>query len=470
MRRTAASQTSEVALLNALNAAIDAFETFAPEHLRCVDRERRLLESFQAAHAKHPSGVAITRMERSFAVGESCFVSRDCGLVQLEQRFQAMGLSLLNITPGITREELRLLLQMLVRRLKEGALVDLEADIAKGGLAHVSVCTGAAGDAGASPEAPSPLKVAVRTAWPLARRSESTLYWRAVERMRSLCAMIRLGQMPNAYGIRDTVESFLPVLRDDRDALLPAVFMPQDGDWELSHAVRSAILVLRLGCELTDDETTLRLLGESAFLYDIGLFVVPARIMRKEGPLTDDERVVIERHTIAGARLLLAGGDFPPAAVEAALLHHFTQTPRSYPQLSETAAPSTVAKIITIADAYESIIGARPYRRSRSPQQAAAELIRNAGASFDRALVGQFIRTIGFFPVGSLVRLSDDSIAQVRAHDPSRMLAPAVAVLVDGEGQPVDPPRDLEPGAGESAPSILEGLAYEPETAEHAVP
>ena len=104
MRRTAASQTSEVALLNALNAAIDAFETFAPEHLRCVDRERRLLESLQAAHAKHPSGVAITRMERSFAVGESCFVSRDCGLVQLEQRFQAMGLSLLNITPGITRE------------------------------------------------------------------------------------------------------------------------------------------------------------------------------------------------------------------------------------------------------------------------------------------------------------------------------------------------------------------------------
>ncbi len=470
MLKTAASRTPEISLLHALNAAIDAFATFAPEHVRCADCVRRLLERLEAVHAMHPAGIAIARIERGFAVNELRIVSRDCGLVQLEERFQAMGINLLGLAPGIAREELRVLLQVLVRRLRDGVLADLAHDLAKAGLAHVSVCTetagaAAAGAAAATAAARPPVKAAARDAWPLARHSETTLYWRAIERTRSLCTMIRLGQIPNAYGIRDAVESFLPVLRGDRNALLPAVFMPQEGDWEFSHAVRSAILALRIGAELTDDETSLRLLGESAFLHDIGLFAVPVQILHKEGPLTDDERAVIERHTIEGVRLLLTGGDFPPAAIEAALLHHSAQTPDGYPRLSETATPSTVAKIIRIADAYESIIGVRPYRRARSPLQAAAELIRDAGVSFDRAIVGRFIRTIGFFPAGSLVRLSDGSIAQVRAHDPSRMLAPAVSVLMDGEGRPVDPPRDIDPGAGGDAPLIAEGLACERETA-----
>ncbi len=466
MLKTVIRQTPEISLLHALNAAIDSFATFAPEHVRCVDCVRRLLDRLQALHAARPTGVAITRIERGFAVGESRLVSRDCGLVQLEERFQSMGISLLDLAPGTTREELCILLQVLARRLRDGVLVNLAHDLAKAGLAHVSVCTEAVQvDTKTAAALPSSAKAAARDAWPLARHSETTLYWRAIERTRSLCTMIRLGQIPNAYSVRDAVESFLPVLRNDRNALLPAVFIPQEGDWELSHAVRSAILALRIGAELTDDETSLRLLGESALLHDIGLFAVPVEILHKDGPLTDDERAIVERHAIDGVRLLLSGGDFPPAAVEAALLHHSAQTPEGYPHLSDTATPSTVAKIIRVADAYESIIGVRPYRRARSPLQAAAELIREAGVSFDRAVVGRFIRTIGFFPPGSLVRLSDGSIAQVRAHDPARMFTPAVAVLMDCEGRAVNPPCEVDLGAGDRPPAVAEGLACEREMA-----
>jgi HD-GYP domain-containing protein (c-di-GMP phosphodiesterase class II) len=241
------------------------------------------------------------------------------------------------------------------------------------------------------------------------------------------------------------------------------VFQPQELDWELSHAARSAILAMRVGMELTDDETSLRLLGESAFLHDIGLFVIPPAILHKNGPLSEEERAIVRGHTIEGVKLLLTGSDFPPAAVEAALLHHSSPTPGGYPEVSETSTPSTVAKIIKVVDAYESIIGTRPYRRSRSPLEAASELIRGAGETFDRAVVGRVVRTIGFFPIGSMVRLSDGSIAQVRTHDQTRMTTPAVTLLIDGAGEVVNPPREVDLAAEGQELTIREGLPFERE-------
>jgi hypothetical protein len=467
MLKTSTPGNPELDFLRTLNAAIESFSTFAPDHVRCADCVRRLLAEVGALLTASAREVVIRCVNHVLEVGATRYSSRDFSLVQLEERFQKAGIHHLGITPGITREELRVFLQILVHRIKDGLLANIEHDTARAGLVHISVGSAQAiGDDDADEtDAGHALKPVPEGLWALARPIDDRLYWRAVERVRALCAAIRLGHIPNAYGVREATEMLIGPMRADRDALIPAVFQPQELDWELSHAARCAILAMRVGLGLTDDEASLRLLGESALLHDIGFFAIAPEILHKNGPLSDEERTVVQQHIIEGVRLLLTGSDFPPAAVEAALLHHSTHAPGGYPDVSETSTPSTVAKIVKVVDAYESIIGTRPYRRSRSPCEAAEELIREAGASFDRAVVGRFVRTIGFFPIGSMVRLSDGAIAQVRAHDPAHMLAPKVAVLLDGAGEIVAPPRDLDLADEELDLTVKEGLPSEREPA-----
>ncbi len=465
MLKACTPENPELNFLRTLNGAIESFWTFAPEHVRCADHVRRLLDGANAFLAGGASEVVVHLANREFELAGSRFNARDHGLVQLEERFQSIDLRHLGISAGATREELRVFLQLLVHRLKDGILVNLEHEMTRAGLVHLSIgATGRRLGAGYDGEdAEGAVRPVPEGLWALARPIDDTLYWRAVERVRSLCTSIRLGHVPNAYGVREATEMLMGPMRTNRDALLPAVFQPQELDWELSHAARSAILAMRLGMELTDDETSVRLLGESAFLHDIGLFVIPPAILHKNGPLTEDEWVIVRRHVVEGVKLLLTGSDFPPAAVEAALLHHSSKTPGGYPEVSEVSTPSTVAKIIKVVDAYESIIGTRPYRRSRSPLQAAAELIGEAGEAFDRAVVARLVRTIGLFPIGSMVLLSDGSIAQVRAHDQARLAAPPVTVLLDGAGRTVSPPCDVDLASAGSNLAVTEGLPFERE-------
>ena len=470
MLKTSIPENRELNLLRTLNGTIESFWTFAPEHVRCADHVRRLLDGVNAFLAEGASEVVVHLSNHEFELAGSRFNARDHGLVQMEERFQSMELRHLGISAGVTREELRVFLQLLVHRLKDGILVNLEHEMLRAGLVHLSIgatglLVGDAHDGQGAERAGRPVPEGL---WAFARPIDDTLYWRAVERVRSLCTSIRLGHVPNAYGVREATEMLMKPMRTNRDVLLPAVFQPQELDWELSHAARSAILAMRVGMELTDDETSVRLLGESAFLHDIGLFVIPPAILHKNGPLTEDERAIVRRHVVEGVKLLLTGSDFPPAAVEAALLHHSSKSPGGYPEVSEVSTPSTVAKVIKVVDAYESIIGTRPYRRSRSPLQATAELIAEAGEAFDRAVVARFVRTIGFFPIGSMVRLSDGSIAQVRAHDQAHLAAPSVTVLLDGEGRTVNPPHDVDLAATGASLAVVDGLPFEREPAHAA--
>jgi len=149
----------------------------------------------------------------------------------------------------------------------------------------------------------------------------------------------------------------------------------------------SAMLAARLGLptELVD------LLRHAAPLHDIGKLGVPDTVLLKPGRLTAAERALMQEHTTIGARIL-ASSDFPVLRLgeQIALSHHERWDGAGYPDRLEGAAIPLAGRIVAVADVFDALMHARPYKRAWSLDEAVAEIIRASGSQFDPAVVAAF--------------------------------------------------------------------------------
>lgn len=160
------------------------------------------------------------------------------------------------------------------------------------------------------------------------------------------------------------------------------------------HAGRIGRIAESLARELGVPDGEATLLGRAAPLHDIGKIGVPDSILRKPGPLDDEEWAVMRAHTLIGAEIL-SGGSCPiiKAAQEIALCHHERVDGTGYPRGLAGDAIPLAARIVTVADAFDALTSDRPYRRACSPAEAIAEIQHSQG-QFDTDAVGALRRVV----------------------------------------------------------------------------
>lgn len=173
------------------------------------------------------------------------------------------------------------------------------------------------------------------------------------------------------------------------------VFLLEHHDEETSnHCERVAANALRLGKELDLNQTELELLYWAAYLHDIGKLASPARMLLKEGPLTDEEYEVMKRHASIGAQALShISPDFVPVA-KAVLTHHERWDGQGYPQGLEGENIPLFGRILAVVDSFEAMTSDRPYRRAMSVKAASQILESEAGKQFDPRLVELYLQLI----------------------------------------------------------------------------
>jgi diguanylate cyclase (GGDEF)-like protein/putative nucleotidyltransferase with HDIG domain len=152
-----------------------------------------------------------------------------------------------------------------------------------------------------------------------------------------------------------------------------------------SHSQRVADLAARTARRLGMPEEEVELTRLAASLHDLGKLAIPEEILRKPGPLTDPERMVLERHPQIGFRMLESLGVDPVA--DWVLHHHERWDGSGYPDGLPGERIPLGARIIFVADAYDAMTSERVYRRRVAPEQAIAELKRCAGSQFDPEIV-----------------------------------------------------------------------------------
>jgi putative two-component system response regulator len=162
------------------------------------------------------------------------------------------------------------------------------------------------------------------------------------------------------------------------------------------HTERVAVLAEWIARELGMDDQLLATIRLAAPLHDIGKLGIPDQILLKPGSLDDDEHSVMKTHTTIGARIL-GESDYPVLGMarEIALVHHERWDGNGYPAGLRAQEIPIAGRIVAVADVFDAITHARPYKQALSAEFAIAEITRASGAQFDAQVVEAFLACVG---------------------------------------------------------------------------
>jgi HD-GYP domain-containing protein (c-di-GMP phosphodiesterase class II) len=156
------------------------------------------------------------------------------------------------------------------------------------------------------------------------------------------------------------------------------------------HSTRLAEWAIRVARKLNISEEHLYQVEVAALLHDIGKIGVPDSILKKQGPLTPDERAVINRHPEYSWSILRLFPGLQDASLYA-LHHHENVDGTGYPAGLKGAEVPLVSRIVSVIDAYDAMVSNRCYRKGLSHQEAVRRLVESSGTQFDLNVVQAFI-------------------------------------------------------------------------------
>ena len=241
------------------------------------------------------------------------------------------------------------------------------------------------------------------------------MYKRAVGEMRSIFHDARERSELNIRRARRLVGEVIETLVSDEATLFGLMAIRDYDMYTFQHSVNVCVLSSAVGTRLGLSRVAARELGVAALLHDAGKLEIPRHILTKKGKLTQAEWETMKSHPVLGARSLLSQRGLEPAmikAVQVALEHHVQFDGGGYPEVVPPVHPSLFSRIVSICDCYDAMTSVRVYRDLPiTPGGTIAYLWKVRGVKYDPALMKVLITMIGAYPPGSLLQLSDRSLA-----------------------------------------------------------
>jgi HD-GYP domain-containing protein (c-di-GMP phosphodiesterase class II) len=267
------------------------------------------------------------------------------------------------------------------------------------------------------------------------RQQDRAMYRRLVTALRETHRNIATGSSPNLEQASEIVGDIMSRLVEDESAVLGMAVMTSKDDSALFHSVNVMIYSLTLGIALGLPDEGLLSLGMSAMLHDIG---------KAAFDLADPEQARAAQllHPRMGAELLgrLPEADRTPMLV--AYEHHMGADGSGYPERAADYVGHPYSRMVGIADRFEHLTKGDA-GVELSPDRAVMQLLREAGKALDPFFTRLFVRALGVFPVGCVVRLSDQSVGVVRSKS-ADVLLPVVRLVYDPDGNDIEHPPDVD--------------------------
>lgn len=266
----------------------------------------------------------------------------------------------------------------------------------------------------------------------------------------SILGDVRLGRTIETVKAKKAVESIIDTLMNDQNALLCLTQLKSRDEYTVYHSINVCILSLAFARRLGLQKDELGFLGLGALLHDVGKMKIPLEVLNKPGKLTDLEFEIMKSHVLLGKDLLENTPGFPAEALELVIQHHERHNGKGYPFGLIGNQISLLGGIVSIVDVYDAITTNRVYRGPMAPQEALKWIYQWSLTDFDPHLVERFIKTIGIYPVGSLVEINHADIGMVMSGNYENALQPNVLLLYNGQKQKYDPPlivdlREIDP-------------------------
>lgn len=244
----------------------------------------------------------------------------------------------------------------------------------------------------------------------------------------------RMGRLTDSSAARGLVEDVCDSVLRNPGALISLARLKTADSYTYMHSVAVCALMVSLAAQLGLDEAQTRDAGLAGLLHDIGKAKVPLSILNKPGKLTDEEFDIVRSHPVHGHAMLLACGDVGEAVLDACLHHHEKMDGSGYPGRLQGQGISRIARMAAICDVYDAVTSDRPYKKAWDPSEAVRRMAEWAGGHFDKSLFQAFVKSVGIYPVGSLVKLSSGRLAVVVEQSPA-LTTPKVKIFFSTKAQ-----------------------------------
>lgn len=199
------------------------------------------------------------------------------------------------------------------------------------------------------------------------------------------------------------------------------------------HSLNVARISVMLARRLGFDDAMIEDLGWAALLHDLGKLYVPPEILNKEKKFEPEELAVMRSHPLEAITAFSETQEFTVASLHrlcAAFEHHQRFDMNGYPRVQKKLSLHPYSRIVAVADTFDAMTTDRIYQRRMLPDVALRIMSQGYGTIFDPTVLQAFITGMGVYPVGSLVRLSDDKLAVVIRYDEkSKIDRPAIRLV-----------------------------------------
>jgi len=254
---------------------------------------------------------------------------------------------------------------------------------------------------------------------------------------------IRLGKQVDPAKAMPVVDEINASMLRNPGALLSLGRIKQADTYTFQHCVSVCALLVSFAHALGLDAEAVREVGLGGLLHDVGKMKIPNEILNKPGRLTEEEFAVMKSHAALSRELLQGTPGISETVIRIASEHHEKMGGCGYPMGLRGDQISQAGRMAAIVDVYDALTSNRVYHKGMEPSDALKKLLEWSGDHLDGDLVQLFIRALGIYPVGSLVRLSDGKLAVV-VEQQEDLLRPTVRIVYDAIRGYGLPPRDLD--------------------------
>ncbi|NGZ08368.1 MAG: HD-GYP domain-containing protein [Nitrospira sp. LK70] len=278
--------------------------------------------------------------------------------------------------------------------------------------------------------------------------SVTVIYAQAQEAVEHIFEELERGIPPSPEATKAIVSNVLGQVLSDRAVMVTQVAIQKIKHFDRSltaHALDTCILSLVVAIESGLDQPTQEQVGMGALLHDVGYVRLPRNLVRKRDECSGQDKTLLEQHCKLGVALLSEQPGMHEDVLRIVREHHERADGSGFPAGLGNDQISRLAQIVGIVDVYDGMVSRRGTRPAMIPHDAVRQLFLIAErGQFAKSLVELMIRSIGVYPVGSLIQLNTGEQAVVIGVNSQQRLKPLIKITTDSHGGSYATPIEVD--------------------------